>query len=136
MEARIYLVEDHALMREMIGEFLANRDHLVVSGSAATAEQAFTELRDLEVELVLVDTSLPDMSGIDLVRKLLERRPGTRCLMHSGHTETGYVDRALQVGARGYVVKGNPRELPGAIREVLDGGMYLSRALRTEESLT
>lgn len=76
-----------------------------------------------------VDTSLPDMNGIELVRRLLDRRPDILCLMYSGHEETFYVERALEAGARGYLVKGNPRELPGAIRQVLNGGTYLSRAV-------
>ncbi|HSM09216.1 MAG TPA: response regulator transcription factor [Gemmatimonadota bacterium] len=129
-EARVYLVEDHDVMREMIGEFLESRAGLTVVGAAATADAAFAELEGLDVELVLVDTSLPDMNGIELVRRLLDRRPDILCLMYSGHEETFYVERALEAGAKGYLVKGNPRELPGAIRQVLNGGMYLSRAVR------
>lgn len=129
VDARVYLVEDHDVMREMIGEFLQSRDGLTVVGSAATAGTAFAELEGLDVELVLVDTSLPDMSGIELVRRLLDRRPDTLCLMYSGHEETFYVERALEAGAKGYVVKGNPHELPDAIQQVLSGGTYLSRAL-------
>jgi len=133
-ESRVYLVEDHDVMREMIGEFLESHAGLTVVGCAATAGAAFAELEGLDVELVLVDTSLPDMNGIELVRRLLDRRPGTLCLMYSGHEETFYVERALEAGAKGYVVKGNPRELPGAIQQVLDGGTYLSRLLRHGES--
>lgn len=133
-ESRVYLVEDHEVMREMIGEFLEGRAGLTVAGCAATAGAAFAELEALHVELVLVDTSLPDMNGIELVRRLVDRRPDTLCLMYSGHGEAGYVERALEAGAKGYVVKGNPRELPGAIQQVLDGGTYLSRPLRNGES--
>lgn len=130
MPHRVYLVEDHPIMREMIGEFLATREELTVSGTAATAQAAFRELGDLDVEVVLVDTALPDMSGIELVRELLARRPETRCLMYSGHTQQSYVRQALDAGARGYVVKGSPRELVEAIHEVVVGGTYLSRKLR------
>lgn len=133
-EARVYLVEDHDVMREMIEEFLESRAGLTVVGCAATAGVAFAELEGLDVELVLVDTSLPDMSGIELVRRLLERRPGTRCLMYSGHEETFYVERALEVGAKGYLVKGHPRELPDAIQQILNGGTYLSQAARDGQS--
>lgn len=133
-EARVYLVEDHDVMREMIGEFLESQAGLTVVGCAATADAAFAELEELDVDLILVDTSLPDMNGIELVRRLLDRRPATPCLMYSGHRETFYVDRALEVGAKGYVVKGNPNELPGAIQQVLNGDTYLSLALRQRES--
>lgn len=134
--SRIYLVEDHATMRSMIGDFLDARKDLQISGSAATAEEAFDELANLDVDLVLVDTSLPDMSGIDLVKRLLDRQPDVSCLMYSGHSEATYVHRALRAGAKGYVVKGNPRELPAAIRQVLDGSTYLSPDLRDGESVT
>jgi DNA-binding NarL/FixJ family response regulator len=69
------------------------------------------------------------MSGIDLVREMNERRPALRCLMHSGHGEASYVDQALQAGAWGYVLKGNPDELLTAIRHVICGEKYLSRIL-------
>lgn len=133
-EARVYLVEDHDVMREMIGEFLESHPGLTVVGCAATADAAFAELEGLDVELILVDTSLPDMNGIELVRRLLDRRPASLCLMYSGHEETFYVDRALEAGAKGYVLKGNPRELPGAIQQVLNGDTYLSQTLRQGES--
>lgn len=133
-DARVYLVEDHDVMREMIGEFLESRAGLTVVGGAATAGAAFAELEGLDVELVLVDTSLPDMNGIELVRRLLDRRPSILCLMYSGHEETFYVERALEAGAKGYLVKGNPRELPDAIQQVLNGDTYLSRAVRDGKS--
>lgn len=120
-------------MREIIGEFLSSRGDFRIVGSAGTAAGAFAELGRTKVDLVLVDTALPDMSGIDLVRKLLRRDPATPCLMYSGHSEAAYVERAVAAGARGYVVKGNPRELPGAIRRVLGGDSYFSGPVEREE---
>jgi len=77
----------------------------------------------------VVDLSLPGRSGLDLVEEI-QKRWGTPCVILSGHGERTYVGRALACGARGYVLKGNPQDLPVAIREVLDGEIHLSPTLR------
>lgn len=130
MQANIYLVEDHPLMLRMTTEFINRMPDLRVCGTAATAQAALTELPTTAVDLVLVDVFLPDMDGIHLVSELRRHRSTLRCLMLSGHQEQSYVQRALAVGARGYIAKGNPLELMDAIRRVLKGEIYLSEALR------
>jgi DNA-binding NarL/FixJ family response regulator len=84
----------------------------------------------VNVDLVLVDVSLPNMSGIELVAMIRQQMPQLRCLMLSGHNELEYVRRALAAGAWGYVTKGNPRVLLEAIQDVLAGETYLSEELR------
>ncbi len=130
MQANIYLIEDHPLMQRMTCEFINRMADLHVCGMAATAKDALDHLPTLMVDLVIVDVSLPDMDGINLVSTLHTKEPTLRCLMLSGHQEQSYVERALAVGARGYVAKGNPLELIDAIRRVLKGEIYLSAALR------
>lgn len=132
MAHRIYIIEDHAIMRDMIREFLESENDLQVCGSAATAEAAFADLEHLDADLILVDTSLPHMSGIELVSALWQRSPGVRCLMYSGHREPSYVEQALEAGASGYVLKGSPSELPRAIRQVMGGERYVSEILADE----
>ena len=117
-------------MREMLRDFIGEELDLEVCGSAASGEEALESLKDADVDLVLVDVSLPKMSGIELVQQLQARRPELRCLMLSGHGESGYVQRSLAAGAKGYIMKGNPYEIPEAITTVLDGGMYLSEQWR------
>lgn len=131
MTANIYLIEDHPLMQRMISEFIKRMPDLQVCGMAATAQEALAQLPSLAADLVLVDVSLPDMDGIHLVSELLEQQPTLYCLMLSGHQEHSYVQRALAVGARGYLAKGNPLELINAIQRVLHGELYLSESLRT-----
>ena len=126
---RVYVVEDHMGMRMVLREFIEREAGLAVCGAAETAEEALEALARLEADLALVDVSLPGMSGIDLVEVALERWPHLVFLMYSGHGETGYVKRALAVGARGYVLKGDPYELPEAIRQVMRGERYVSAAL-------
>lgn len=128
MPTHIFVVEDHPLMREMLSEFLpADAPDLKVCGTAATGEEALGCFEDAEADLMLIDVALPGgMSGIDLVGELRARRPGLPCLMYSGHGEVAYVERALAAGAQGYLLKGDPYELEGAIRQVLDGATFVS----------
>lgn len=129
MSANIYITEDHPLVAEMLGEYINAMPDLQVCGAATTAQAALAQIPTLAVDLVLLDVSLPDIDGLTLLETLLAQQPTLRCLMLSGHQEAKYVQRALAVGARGYVAKGNPPELVNAIRQVLTGQIYLSPSL-------
>lgn len=131
----IYIVEDHRSMRDMLREFLDMAPDFHVCGVAETAEEALQDLPELDVHLLLIDVSLPGMNGIDLAEEVGSRWPELSCLMFSAHEETSYARRSLAVGARGYVLKGNPDELSGAIRQVLEGRMYVSPPLREKLSV-
>ena len=130
MPHRIFIVEDHPMMRRMLHDYIQAEPDLEVCGTAATGAEALVALADLAADLVVVDMSMPKMSGVDLVETLLARQPDLSCLMYSGHSELSYVERARAAGARGYVLKGGPDELPQAIRRVLAGEEYLSESLR------
>ncbi|MGH8144783.1 MAG: response regulator [Rhodanobacteraceae bacterium] len=108
---------------------------LSVCGAAGSAETALRELPGLDVNVVLIDMSLPQMSGIKLIAALHTQFPEMRCLIMSGHNEPGYVQRALAAGARGYVLKGKPPEVQPAIEAVLAGERYLSPALREKSAV-
>ena len=116
-------------MRRITSEYVGKLPGLEVCGAAASAEEALDRL-PAAADLVLVDVSLPGMSGIELVAEVVARWPSLRCLMLSGHTEVAYVERALGGGAKGYVKKGDTAALVEAIRCVSDGGTYVSGALR------
>lgn len=128
---QIYIVEDHEMMREMMTEFLTMAPDLHVAGQAKTAESALEELASTTVHLLLIDVALPGMSGIELVSEVRNRWPGLPCLMYSGHGEIAYARRALENGANGYVLKGNPDELVEAIHNVLSGKKYVSAPLKS-----
>ena len=130
MQPRIYIVEDNPIVREMFVEFLTEICGYEVSGTADDGETALEELPGIQPDLVLVDVSLPTMSGIDLVKALQARMPDLPCLMISGHQETTYVTRALAAGALGYVVKGDPDDIPKAVRSALDGAIFISPSVR------
>lgn len=129
MITRIFLVEDHTLMREALREFVDALDDCEVCGAASTGAEALSSVDASGAHLALVDISLPDISGIALVRKLTARYPSLACLMLSGHGEQNYVTQSMDAGARGFVQKGEPSELPLAIKTVLAGHEYLSPGL-------
>lgn len=109
---------------------LENEPELVVCGMAATAEEALATAAASEPDFMLIDVSLPDMSGIELARTLHDRHPDLPLAMLSGHREQSHVEQALAAGARGYVLKGSGEELAPAIRRMMRGERYLSEALR------
>ena len=129
MPVRVFIVEDHAVMRETLQDYLELQPDLEICGMAESAEAASEALEGATPDVVVVDLSLPGRSGLELVEEI-QQRWGTPCLILSGHGERTYVARALACGARGYVLKGNPRDLPVAIREVLEGEIHLSSTLR------
>lgn len=103
---------------------------LAICGMATNAEDALIAIPDTDAALVIVDVSLPDMTGIELVSRLRQLLPSLRCLMLSGHEDVVYVKRALNAGARGYLEKGKPKELAIAIKRVLAGEIYLNESVR------
>ena len=111
---------------------------MVVADILGSAEAALEKLAHLESvagpdqlpDLVLIDLSLPSMSGLDLVAALQEAYPSLPCIMLSGYREPVYVQRALSAGARGYVVKDNLLAIIEAVQRVLDGEIYLSEGVR------
>ncbi len=111
---------------ELIGE----SGDLRVSGVASTGEDALEHLARSLPNLMLVDVSLPRMSGLDLVATVRQRWPGTRVVVLSGHGDRSHVSRAISAGADGFVVKGNPEEIVEAIRRVFNGERYFSGSVR------
>ena len=132
MHTNIFIVEDHPLMREMLIELLEEADDLHVSGMASSAEDALLQLERAVPEMLLIDLSLPGMSGFDLASTVRGQWPTMRSVMLSGHTEPGIARRALEAGASGFVVKGNPEEIVDAIRRVSRGETYVSDSVRQE----
>ena len=126
----VFVVEDHPLMRDMLLEFLAQETDIEVTGTADSAEAALEQLPGTPSDLVLIDMSLPGMSGIELLGQLREQYPDMRCAMLSGHGERHYVEQAFDAGASGYILKGEPDDVPLAIHRILQGECYVSTELK------
>jgi DNA-binding NarL/FixJ family response regulator len=126
----ILLVEDHEVFAKALLRVLRERGQLDVVDVAGSAEEAIEKIQELEVDLVLVDVSLPKRSGIGLVLVLHEKYPELPCVMLSGHLSSYYARSSLAAGARGYLVKDHAEEILEGIQHVLQGEIFVSEAVR------
>ena len=123
----ILLVEDHDVFAKALLRVLSGHPNLNVVAVAKSAESALEQLPNLEVNLVLADVSLPHMNGINLVGELHTKYPHLRCAVLSGHLSADYVQRALDAGANGYMVKDNPAGILEGIQHIMNGEVYVSK---------
>ncbi|MEP6502709.1 MAG: response regulator transcription factor [Betaproteobacteria bacterium] len=127
---RLMLVDDHPLVRDGLRARLGAVPGLQVVGEAGGAEEAMTQMALTHPGLVLMDVGMKGVNGIELAALMLEREPDLRILMLSMYDNPEYVQRALQAGARGYVLKDAPAtEIIAAIEAVSAGGTFLSPAV-------
>lgn len=125
---QIFVVDDHPVIRRALRSLLENESDILICGEAATVEEALSLIADAKPDLVLIDISLPGPGGIELVRMLRDREPAIPAAILSGHRD-GFVKQALEAGASGYILKGDPDDLPEAIRQIGAGKQYLSPEL-------
>jgi two-component system, NarL family, invasion response regulator UvrY len=135
----VLLVDDHAVVREGYRRLLERDDSLVVAGEAATAVDAMRLDADLRPDVVVLDIALPGISGIEILRRIIARRPDACVLMFSMYHDGIYASRAIDAGARGFLSKASaPDLLVEAVRSVAGGGRYLSpdveRAMNKQSS--
>jgi DNA-binding NarL/FixJ family response regulator len=122
----VLLVDDHAVVREGYRRLLERAEGLVVVGEASSAAEAYQAFCATAPDVVVMDISLGDASGIEAMRRLLQRDAQARVLIFSIHDEPIFADRAFKAGARGYVTKSSaPDVLVDAVRAVAAGGIYL-----------
>ena len=104
-------------MRRALRHLFERTSSFVVLGEADSAEAALERLLGLQVDLCLVDLSLPGMSGLELIRRLRKEQPNLRCLVVTGYGDAMYQTAALAAGAAGYVTKGDPEMVLSAVHE-------------------
>lgn len=127
---KLLLVDDHALVREGLKQLFALTNDIEVVGEGANAAQAIDFLRCRQVDLVLLDMSMPGIGGAGLIARIAGRDDAPPVLILSMHNEVQVVRRALASGASGYLTKDcNPDVLLGAIRKVAAGGRFLDPVL-------
>ena len=126
---RISIVEDHPVLRDVLQEYIGRLHGVVIGQVWASAEAVLEELDGTPPDLMLIDLSLPRMNGIDLIRELRIRQPELRCAILSGHRSPVYVRQALEVGAEGYLLKGDPMEIERGIEAIVAGKRYVSPEL-------
>ncbi|HEY4414647.1 MAG TPA: response regulator transcription factor [Verrucomicrobiae bacterium] len=126
----IFLVDDHEMFREGLRQLIDREPDFIVSGDAASAEEALAKVQYSLPDLIITDISLGGTSGIDLIKALKSRHPELAVLVVSMHEETLYAERALRAGAMGYVMKQEPaKTVKAAIRKVLGGDIHLSEKM-------
>lgn len=130
---RVVLIDDHAVVREGYRRLLERTDDIEVIAEAGTGEEAYRLICDLKPDVAVLDISLPGLSGIEVVRRVIARAPDQKILVFSMHEDTVFSSRALQAGARGYVTKSAaPEVLVEAVRLVASGKLYISHEMAQE----
>ena len=127
---RVMLVDDHPFIRMGYRKILEPEKEVEVCSEASNGTEAYFFYYKHKPDVVLMDISLPDVSGIEITRKIIKRDANAKVLMASMHRETTYVEHAMQVGALGYITKVSTADtLPGAIKQVARGKFYLDSDL-------
>jgi DNA-binding NarL/FixJ family response regulator len=126
----VFLVDDHPLVREWLTNLINQQPDLVVCGEAESGPQAMQAILALNPDVAIVDISLKDSSGIELIKSLKQSRPNLRVLVLSMHEESHYAERALRAGALGYIMKRDTtRKVINAIRQVMAGQLTVSDSI-------
>ena len=127
---RVLIADDHAVVRQGLKQILGDTPEMVVAGEATNGQEVLDKVRAETWDVVVLDISMPDRSGLDILKQLRSERPKLPVLVLSMHSEDQYAMRVLKAGASGYLTKDSaPDELVKAIRKVVSGGRYVSSFL-------
>src|SRR5215472_3270517 len=127
---KIFLVDDHPLVREWLTNLINEQPDLTVCGEAESGPQALQAIEQVKPDVAIVDITLRDSSGIELIKDLKQTCPNVVVLVLSMHEESHYAERALRAGARGYIMKRETtKKVIAAIRQVLSGQLYVSETI-------
>ncbi len=129
-KARVLLVDDHPIVRQGLGQLINEESDLSVVSEAEDFQQALSALESTPVDVAIVDISLKERSGIELIKEIRARKPDLPILVLSMHDESLHAERVLRAGAKGYIMKQEATEqVMNAIRRVLRGEVYLSERM-------
>jgi DNA-binding NarL/FixJ family response regulator len=127
---KILIADDHAIVRGGLKQIIATTSDIVVTAEAAQGSEVIEKLRSCAVDLLLLDMTMPGISGVDLIRRVCVERPSLPVLVLSIHDEAQVASRALRAGATGYLTKdSDPAVLIAAIRKLVDGGRFIDPKL-------
>lgn len=129
-KSRIFIVDDHPLVREGLTNLINGQDDLIICGEARDSAEALDGIMKARPDVALIDISLENESGLELVKQLRSQFPNVALIVLSMHDETLYAERVLRAGARGYVMKHETsKSVLASIRRVLEGGVYVSERI-------
>ena len=127
---KVLLADDHAVVRDGLRALLEAQPGMEVVGDVANGREAVRATQKLEPDVVVMDIAMPELNGIEAAREIHERFPSTQILILSMHSTTEHIFRALQAGARGYLLKDSAgAEVVEAVRAVHAGRRYLSNKI-------
>lgn len=130
LKKRVFIVDDHCILREGLSHLINSEEDLVICGEADNVSHAFKSITEHKPDIAIIDIGLGDGSGVRLIENLIYANPRLLILVLSMHDETAYAERCLKSGARGYIMKQESSiKLLSAIRTVLDGGIHVSNEL-------
>ena len=128
---RVFVVDDHPIVRRGLTQLIDGENDMMACGQGEDVFQSFDDIRNAKPDLVLLDVSLRNSDGLELLKRLKAWNRGLVVLMLSMHDESLYAERALRAGANGYVMKQEaPQVLLDAMRKVVDGEIYVSEKMR------
>lgn len=126
----VLIADDHPIVRQGLRQILSEIPDMMVSGEAVTGQDTLSQVRAGEWDVLVLDITMPDRSGFDILKEIKHERPNLPVLILSIHAEEQFAVRVLKAGASGYLTKENaPAELVKAIRKVVGGGKYISQKL-------
>ena len=125
MSIRILIADDHSVVRKGIRTLLEDEADMQIVGEAADGDDAIALLADIQTDVLLLDITMPRMSGIDALKIISKQYPAVQTLMFSMHNNPDYILKAVQNGAAGYLLKDtNQEEILRAVRTVVSGELY------------
>src|ERR1700756_834442 len=129
-KSRVFIVDDHPLVREGLTNLINAQDDVIVCGEAKDSAEAIDGIAKERPEVAVIDISLANESGLELIKNLVRQFPQVALIILSMHDEALYAERALRAGARGYVMKHETsKSVLASIRRVLEGGVYVSEKI-------
>ena len=132
-KSRVYLVDDHPIVRQGLIKLIEQEEGLEVCGEAGNVSEALTAIRELDPDVILVDISLEDSNGLELIKMIDDLGLQIPMLVLSMHDESLYAEHALRAGASGYVMKqAASNTLIQAIEKVMEGEIYVSKNMSSQ----
>ncbi|MEF8795409.1 MAG: response regulator transcription factor [Salinivenus sp.] len=126
----VYLVDDHPAIREAIRDTIESTIDMEICGETSSSDEAFRDIEEHRPDVAVVDISLNDAHGLDLVQNVRSQYPEVRMIVFSMYDENVYAERAIRAGAAGYLMKSEPtKNIVEAVRSAHDGEVYLSRKM-------
>lgn len=124
---KVLLADDHSIVRAGLRRIVEESGDMVVVAEASDGREAIRQIEDSLPDVAVIDISMPDLDGLEVISRLNRRYPDLPVLVLTMHEEGQYVVRAVEAGAKGYVTKQSaPEQLVAAIRKVLEGSRYLT----------